>query len=72
MTNSTAAEVSPGGSTTVPAHMFYDIVRKLPDGAQIVLEGSGDRAVLSLARAARASRCRRCRRAIFPISPPAK
>ena len=48
VTNSTAAEVSPGGSTTVPAHMFYEIVRKLPEGAQIVLEGSGDRAVLSL------------------------
>jgi DNA polymerase-3 subunit beta len=43
-----AAEVAPGGSTTVPAHMFYEIVRKLPDGAQIVLEGSGDRAVLSI------------------------
>src|ERR1700748_4002257 len=42
------AESGTGGSTTVPAHMFYDIVRKLPDGAQIVLEGSGDRAVLSL------------------------
>ena len=25
------AEVSPSGSTTVPAHMFYEIVRKLPD-----------------------------------------
>ena len=24
--------------TTVPAHMFYEIVRKLPEGAQIVLE----------------------------------
>src|SRR4029078_11385338 len=43
-----AAEVSPGGSTTVPAHMFYEIVRKLPDGTQIVIEGSGDRAVLSI------------------------
>jgi DNA polymerase-3 subunit beta len=42
------AEVGPGGSTTVPAHMFYDIVRKLPDGAQIVLEGSGDRAMLAI------------------------
>ena len=39
VTDSIAAEVSPGGSTTVPAHMFYDIVRKLPDGAQIILEG---------------------------------
>ncbi|HEX7942280.1 MAG TPA: DNA polymerase III subunit beta, partial [Gemmatimonadaceae bacterium] len=24
------AEVAPGGTTTVPAHMFYEIVRKLP------------------------------------------
>ncbi len=46
--DSIAAEVSPGGATTVPAHMFYEIVRKLPEGAQIVIEGSGDRAVLSL------------------------
>src|SRR2546430_2277713 len=43
-----AAEVAPGGSTTVPAHMFYEIVRKLPEGAQIVLEASGDRAVLTI------------------------
>ena len=48
VTDSIAAEVSPGGSTTVPAHMFYEIVRKLPEGAQIIVEGSGDRAVLSL------------------------
>jgi DNA polymerase-3 subunit beta len=46
--DSVAAEVSPGGATTVPAHMFYEIVRKLPEGAQIVIEGAGDRAVLSL------------------------
>ncbi len=46
--DSIAAEVAPGGATTVPAHMIYDIVRKLPEGAQIVLEGSGDRAVLSI------------------------
>ncbi|HEY6259449.1 MAG TPA: DNA polymerase III subunit beta [Xanthobacteraceae bacterium] len=43
-----AAEASPGGATTVPAHMFHDIVRKLPEGTQIVLEASGDRAVLSI------------------------
>src|SRR5207248_2122816 len=43
-----AAEVGPGGSTTVPAHMFYDIVRKLPEGAQIALEASGERAVLAI------------------------
>src|SRR3984957_369253 len=41
-------EVSPGGVTTVPAHMFYEIVRKLPEGTQIVLEASGDRAVLTI------------------------
>jgi DNA polymerase III subunit beta len=48
VTDSISAEVAPGGSTTVPAHMFYDIVRKLPEGSQIVIEGSGDRAVLSI------------------------
>src|ERR1700754_1096669 len=45
---SIAAEVGPGGSTTVPAHMFYEIVRKLPEGAQVVLEASGDRAMLAI------------------------
>jgi DNA polymerase III subunit beta len=48
MTETLAAEVATAGSTTVPAHMFYDIVRKLPDGSQIVLEASGDRAVLTI------------------------
>src|SRR6267143_423319 len=48
VTETLAAEAATGGSTTVPAHMFYDIVRKLPDGAQIVLEGDGDRAVLAI------------------------
>ena len=43
-----AAEVGPGGATTVPAHMFYDIVRKLPEGAQVVLESASDRAALSI------------------------
>ena len=48
VTDSIAAEVASGGATTVPAHMFYDIVRKLPDGAQIVIEGTGERAVLTI------------------------
>ena len=30
------------GATTVPAHMFHDIVRKLPEGAQVLLEGGSD------------------------------
>jgi len=45
---SVAAEVGPGGVTTVPAHMFYEIVRKLPEGTQIALEAAGDRAVMSI------------------------
>src|ERR1700712_2403574 len=48
VTETLAAEVGTAGSTTVPAHMFYDIVRKLPDGSQIVLESDGDRAVLAI------------------------
>ena len=48
VTETLAAESGTGGSTTVPAHMFYDIVRKLPDGSQIVLEADGDRAVLAI------------------------
>ena len=45
---SVTAEVNPGGVTTVPAYMFYEIVRKLPEGAQIVLEAPGDRAQMSI------------------------
>src|SRR5260370_1567244 len=48
VTETLPAEPPPAGSTTVPAHMFYDIVRKLPDGAQIVLDGDGDRSVLAI------------------------
>jgi len=29
------ADVASGGGTTAPAHTMYDIVRKLPDGAQV-------------------------------------
>jgi DNA polymerase-3 subunit beta len=40
-------ETAPGegkttGSTTVPAHMFHDIVRKLPEGAQVELQSAAD------------------------------
>jgi len=37
-----AAEVPESGATTVPAHTFYDIVRKLPDGSQVSLETTGE------------------------------
>lgn len=39
---SVPADVSRGGAATVPAHMLYDIVRKLPDGAQLELEHAKD------------------------------
>jgi DNA polymerase III subunit beta len=48
-----AAEAAGPGATTVPAHMIYDIVRKLPEGAQVVLDASGDRGSLTI-RAGRA------------------
>ena len=49
---SVPAEVKSQGATTVPAHMLYDIVRKLAEGAQVQLETAGDRATL-LVRAGR-------------------
>src|SRR5882762_4056509 len=33
-----AADVLRNGAATAPAHMLYDIVRKLPDGAQVQAE----------------------------------
>lgn len=48
----TAAEIASPGSITAPAHTLYDIVRKLPDGAQVDLDatGEGDRVILSSGR----------------------
>ena len=36
------------GATTAPAHVIYDIVRKLPEGAQASLETTGDTGQLVL------------------------
>ena len=47
-TESTEADISMPGSTTVPAHVIYDIVRKLPEGAQVSLEMAGDTGQLLL------------------------
>jgi DNA polymerase III subunit beta len=44
VTETIAADVGQAGATTVPAHVLYDIVRKLPDGAQVSLEMAGERA----------------------------
>ncbi len=45
---SVAAEVIRAGAATVPAHMLYDIVRKLPDGAQLELEQGPDSGRISI------------------------
>jgi len=47
ITETVAAEVSQPGGTTVPAHIFHDIVRKLADGAEVALD-SGDSSQLAL------------------------
>ena len=47
-TESAPADVAQPGATTVPAHVIYDIVRKLPEGAQLSLEISGDSGQLLL------------------------
>jgi len=39
---SVPASIETDGSTTAPAHTLYDIVRKLPDGAQVELDASGE------------------------------
>lgn len=42
VTESLPADVGQPGATTVPAHVLYDIVRKLADGSQVSLETTGD------------------------------
>jgi DNA polymerase-3 subunit beta len=43
-----AARAKGEGATTVPAHMFYDIVRKLPEGAEIELVRDGEQGRLTI------------------------
>ncbi|MGY9005763.1 MAG: DNA polymerase III subunit beta [Alphaproteobacteria bacterium] len=47
---SVPAEVATPGSLTAPAHTFYDIVRKLPDGAQVSVEEGDGRLTLRSGR----------------------
>src|SRR3569623_1315124 len=41
VTESVPAMVQQAGTTTVPAHTLYEIVRKLSDGAEVRLESEG-------------------------------
>ena len=45
----TAADVSSSGQITAPAHTLYEIVRKLPEGAEVELKFSGEDPRLSVA-----------------------
>ena len=46
------AAVEQAGASTVPAHMLYDIIRKLPDGAEVELDtGSGQTMSIRAGRA---------------------
>jgi DNA polymerase-3 subunit beta len=42
ITEATPAKVEQGGATTVPAHLLYDIVRKLAEGAEVMLKTDED------------------------------
>jgi DNA polymerase III subunit beta len=42
VTEATAANIERAGATTVPAHLLYDIVRKLPEGAEVMLKTDED------------------------------
>ncbi len=48
VSESVEAKVQTTGALTVPAHMLHDIVRKLPDGAEIELKRDGDKERLTL------------------------
>jgi DNA polymerase-3 subunit beta len=48
ITEATAAKVERAGATTVPAHLLYDIVRKLPEGAEVMLKMDEDGSAMSV------------------------
>src|SRR6202021_1354093 len=50
MIATTAADKLVDGEITIPARKLFDIVRALPDGAQIELKLNGDRVALSAGR----------------------
>ncbi len=61
------ADVLRNGSATAPAHMLYDIVRKLPEGAQVQVGASHAKAAGWRSRPARrASNWPACRGRISP------
>ncbi len=49
ITESTSAQVERAGGTTVPAHLLYEIVRKLPEGAEVMLRTDEDGNAMTVA-----------------------
>ncbi len=45
--NKVAAKAEKSGAITVPAHMFYEIVRKLPDSATIEIQAEGGKLTIA-------------------------
>lgn len=48
VTEATPAKVERSGATTVPAYLLYDIVRKLPDGSEVMLRMDEDGNAMSV------------------------
>ncbi|WP_152046697.1 DNA polymerase III subunit beta [Aureimonas psammosilenae] len=48
ITESVPAEAEQPGGTTVPAHLLYDIVRKLPEGSEVRLSTGSDNAQMTV------------------------
>ena len=48
VSESVSAKVTTPGTLTVPAHVLHDIVRKLPDGAEIEMKRDGDKERLTI------------------------
>ncbi|MBT5434813.1 MAG: DNA polymerase III subunit beta [Alphaproteobacteria bacterium] len=42
------ADLQVAGATTAPAHVLYDICRKLPEGSEVALDATGDSGRLSI------------------------
>lgn len=58
MVETVSADVQQTGGTTAPAHILHDIVRKLPDGAQIELDSTdGNRMTVQAGRSNFALSC---------------
>ena len=50
ITTEVGCAVAPAGTTTMSAHMLYDIVRKLPDGSEVELSIGDGHAMISAGR----------------------